>query len=314
MTQKLTIGLSACLAGEKVRFDGGHRRDDKVLNELGKCFKFKTFCPELAIGMGVPRQTIRLVKAGEDIKAVGVKDASLDVTEALKNNALQQLPWIETLAGYIVKKGSPSCGMERVKIYSDGHADPVGRGLYTEVITNALPLLPVEEEGRLRNPQLLDSFIQRVFAYDSWRKVVDDGLTVHALIEFHTKYKMILLSRNQQQYRQLGRMVANAESKSLKKLSVKYIGLFMKVLKQPASRGGHVNVLQHLQGFLKHHLTADEKRNLIFVIEKYANGELPLIAPKLLLNTYFSKFTYRFVDDSLYLKPYPLELGVYTKL
>ena len=314
MSKKLTIGLSACLAGEKVRFDAGHRRDDAILNELGKCFNFQTFCPEMAIGMGVPRQTIRLVESSQGLRAVGVKDPSLDVTHELKTNAKQQSVWVKNLAGFIVKKGSPSCGMERVKIYGEKRVLPEGRGLFTEEIIKAFPLLPVEEEGRLKNPLLLDSFIHRVYAYAEWNRLCKEGLTVHKLVKFHTQYKMILLSRNQVKYRFLGRLVANAVQKNIKELSLEYIQVFMDTLKQPATRNGHVNVLQHLQGFLKRQLPAEEKRNLISIIDRYAKGELPLIAPKLLLNMHFDKHTSQFINDSLYLKPYPVELGIYTKL
>jgi len=314
MENDITIGLSACLAGENVRFDGGHRRDAKIMEVMSKCFNLKTFCPELAIGMGVPRQTIKLVRQHSELKTVGFKDDSLDVTEDLKKIILPQLNWIKKLSGYVVKKGSPSCGMERVKVYGPNRVDPVGRGIFTNELMSEFPLLPVEEEGRLNDANLLDSFLHRVYAYYRWNKLNEEQLTPHKLITFHTQYKMILLSRNQSEYRKLGQLVASISSENIHYLAQEYIAIFMQTLKLPASRSNNVNVLQHLQGFLKKHLSAQEKKNMIEVITRYGHGDLPLIAPIILLNNYFQKYKNRFVESTLYLNPFPVELGIYTKI
>ena len=176
------------------------------------------------------------------------------------------------------------------------------------------PLLPVEEEGRLKNPDLLDSFIQRVYAYHRWQIAFDSGMTVSKLIDFHTQYKMVLLSHCQKSYRTLGRLVAQTTAQNLQLHAQQYIEQFMTALKKPATRGSHYNVMLHLTGFLKHSLADDEKRTLLYTTERYRDGELPLIAPLTLLNMHFSKYKHRFTDNSLYLRPYPVELGVYNKL
>ena len=314
MSNKLAIGLSACLAGEKVRFDGSHRKDSALTQAMSKCFEFQTFCPEVAIGMGIPRQPIRLVNSSKGVQAIETRNNSIDVTEQLKSLAEKHRAWMEKLSGFVVKKGSPSCGMERVKVYENKNANPVGRGLFTEQLVASYPLLPVEEEGRLKNPDLLDSFIQRVYAYSRWTELKADGLSMFKIIHFHTQYKMVLLSRCQKNYRKLGRLVASIDKNDIDTSSNEYISMFMETLKKPATRGGHFNVLQHLQGFLKHQLPDDEKQNLIYIVEKYRSGELPLIAPLTLLNMYFNRHPHHFTDNSLYLKPYPIELGIYKKL
>ena len=314
MDKKLIIGLSACLAGEKVRFDGGHRKDATLLEEMGKCFEFRTFCPEVAIGMSTPREPIRLVTSSAGIQAVGTRDNRYNVTEPLKQITAKQKAWLQTLSGYVVKKGSPSCGMERVKVYSENRGSPTGMGLFTEQLIQLFPLLPVEEEGRLKNPVLLDSFIQRIYAYHRWNELDKSGITAHKLINFHMQYKMILLSRCQKIYRELGRLIATVTRDNISVIAKQYINILMETLKKPATRGGHFNVLQHLFGFLKNHLPYEEKQQLLYTTEKYRIGELPLIAPLILLNMYFTRHKHRFIENTLYLKPYPIELGIYKKL
>jgi len=306
---KIPVGISACLMGEEVRHNGGHKRDAYINGTLSAFFSFENFCPEVGIGLGVPRPAIRLVASDRGVRAVGSRDSSLDVTEALRAYSREQWPLIEQLSGLILKKGSPSCGMERVKIYNDKNMPhPEGRGLFANAIMERFPLLPVEEEGRLGDPGLRENFIQRVFIYHRWRMEYAPQLTVQTLTEFHARHKLIFMSRDQNRSRELGRIAADARPDNLDEVATDYISLAMKTLRKVATRKNHVNVLQHIQGYLKKQLDSDDKQELVDVFERYRRGELPLIVPITLLKHHFRKAPDEYIEQSWYLSPYPEEL------
>ena len=207
--EKIPIAISSCLLGEEVRFDGGHKHNAYITQTLGEYFSYTPFCPEVAIGLGVPRPTIQLVQVEDDIRVRGSKDPQLDVTERLQDYARSVLPALEGYCGYIFKRASPSCGMERVKVYKNGNPVGTSSGAYAAVIMQALPELPVEEEGRLMDPVLRENFIERVFVYHRWQQLKRGGLTVAGLVQFHTVHKFTLLAHDEVIYRELGRIIAD---------------------------------------------------------------------------------------------------------
>ena len=305
----ILIGISACLMGESVRHNGGHKRDSYINGTLAQYFNFLSYCPEVAIGLGTPRPAIRLIASDRGVRAVGSRDSSLDVTDELTSYSRSTFEEIKGLSGYILKRASPSCGMERVKVYNQKNMpDPIGSGIFAAEIMKQFPLLPIEEEGRLGDPNLRENFIQRVFIYHRWRTEYSGSLTLQKLTEFHARHKLIFMSHNQNQGRELGKIAALANKESLQKVADEYISLAMKTLKKVATRKNHVNVLQHIQGYLKKQLDADDKKELVDVIQRYHQGDVPLIVPLTLFLHHFRKSPNEYIEQSWYINPYPAEL------
>ena len=309
MSARIRIGISSCLLGQAVRFDGGHKHNGYITETLGQFFDFVPYCPEVAIGLGVPRPPTRLVKSAHGPRARGVKDASLDVTDKLVAYAGKVAPKLHELSGYILKKGSPSCGMERVQVYGP-QARPVATspGLYAGTLMAQWPELPFEEEGRLMDPVLRENFVERVFVYHRWQQLTAQRLTARALVEFHTRHKFIVLAHDEKRYRELGRLVATAGRRGLAGPGRRYIQLLMQALKKPATRTRHANVLQHLSGFIKQHLDVADKRELQVLIDSYRRGRVPLVVPITLLRHYLRRFPEPYVSAQYYLAPHPDEL------
>jgi len=304
-SNKIPVGVSSCLLGQKVRYDGGHKNNDYINKTLGHYFQFLPFCPEMASGMNTPRPPIQLRQTEKGIRCVGVKDHNLDVTEQLKSCLSEQDHWLEGLSGYILKKDSPSCGMERVKVYKNDYPDRIGTGIFAQHIKDHFPLLPIEEEGRLGDPYLRENFIQRVYVMQRWKQLNAGQLTLNNLMVFHSQHKLIAMSHDQNQARELGRLAASASQENLSLTAEQYASNLMACLKKIASRGNHVNVLQHIQGYLKTQLDEDDKTELIETIENYRLGYLPLIVPITLLKHHFRKNPDPFIDRSFYMTPYP---------
>ena len=312
---RIQIGISSCLLGQSVRFDSGHKRDAYINDVLAKYFEYAPFCPEVAIGMGVPRPPIRLVGDPAQPRAVSVRVEGIDVTEKLIDYANSVVANLPPISGYLFKRGSPSCGMERVKVYSDnGMPNASTSGLYTGIVMRELPNLPVEEEGRLNDPVLRENFVERVYVYDRWRRLCDDGLSPATLIEFHTRHKLLLLSHSELHYRRLGRLVADAGICDIGELSEEYISTLMDGLKRRATRRRHSNVLQHIMGYLKRSIDAGDKAELNRVIDDYRNGTVPLIVPMKLIEHHFRRHPDHYMALQIYLDPHPAELGLRNHL
>lgn len=312
-THAIKLGISACLLGEQVRFDGGHKHHDFINASLSRYFSFVPFCPEVAIGLGIPRQPIRLIATGTEVRAVGTRQATLDVTAPLRDYASQTAAQLEDISGYIFKKGSPSCGMERVKVYhGNGMPQAQGRGIYADELMRRLPLLPVEEEGRLMDPLLRENFIERVFIYHRWQQLNREPVSPAKLVAFHTELKYTLLSRGQPVYRELGRLVARAGNRGedFEALCREYIALLMGALAKPAKRGHHANVLMHMMGYLKKQLATQDKAEMLTHIENYRRGIVPLVVPLTLLNHFLRKYPDRYLQRQRYLLPYPEQLSL----
>jgi len=311
---KIPVGISSCLLGEKVRHDGGHKHHSYIVSTLGEYFEYRSFCPEMSIGLGVPRKPIRLVTREDGIHCVGVKDPSFDVTEKLIQTTNEQQHWHRKIYAYIVKKDSPSCGMERVKVYNNDMPTRSGSGLYTQTLMQNFPNLPVEEEGRLGDAKLRENFIKRVFIYKRWHDMADNGLDLKNLTQFHAQHKLILLSHNQKQARELGKKLSNTRAEEVKEFSDEYLATLMQILKLPATTKNHVNVLQHIQGYLKKNLDTDDKAELTQIIEEYRLGQVPLIVPITLLRHHFRKNPAPYIEDSYYMHPHPKELMLLNRL
>ncbi len=305
----IKVGVSACLLGKKVRFDGGHKRSHFIAESLAGYFEFVPFCPEVAIGMGTPRQPIRLVGDARSPEAVGVKTPELVVTQPLRDYGRKVAGNIHELSGFIFKKDSPSCGMERVKVYgSKGMPERSGTGLFAQEIMRAHPLLPVEEEGRLNDPALRDNFIARVYVYARWKSLLDSGLTKSSLIGFHTGHKYLVMSHSTVMYRQLGKMLSDFTRASLEDIAESYIAALMQTLSKPATRKRHTNVMQHLLGYLKGNLDSSHRADLSETIDAYRRGEYPLVVPIRLLQHHFSIHPHPYIKQQVYMNPHPQAL------
>ena len=310
--KKIPIGISSCLLGQAVRYDGGHKHDAYINGTLSEYFDFQPFCPEVEIGLGTPRPTIHLVKVDGALRCVGIKDPEIDVTERLRLHAEQKKALHAELCGYILKNNSPSCGMERVKVYEGIQSHKDGVGIYAQEMMRLNPLLPVEEEGRLGDAGLRENFIQRVYVLYRWKQMLETGLTPSDLTHFHARHKLIIMSHDD--YRDLGQLLASVTKANVADLAEQYILQLMMTLKKVAHRKNHVNVLQHIQGYLKKDLAADDKAELCEVIERYRNGYIPLIVPITLLKHHFRKSPDPYIDDSYYMSPYPQELRLINQL
>ncbi len=318
LTKEITLGISSCLTGQKVRYNGEHKRSSFVLNSLTHFFHFEPVCPEVAIGLGIPREPIRLVgKAADDYRVRGVDTPEKDVTDQLIAYAKQTATVLEPkISGYILMQKSPSCGMERVKIYHE-NGNPLGvsgPGAYAKALMDACPLLPVEEEGRLHDPILRDNFFVRVFALHRWQQDVRDNPTYANLLGFHSTYKYVLMAHCPQNYRVLGQMVSIGKRKPIEQLCDEYIALFMATLKNRASRKTHTNVLLHLLGYMKKTLEPESRKTMLELIEEYRIGIIPLIVPVTMLRYFLNKHGSDYVKNQVYLKPYPEELGLRNTL
>ncbi|MGV6825777.1 MAG: YbgA family protein [bacterium] len=309
-TDKPTVGVSSCLLGNAVRFDGQHKRNRFVVDELSGCFELRGACPEVGIGLPIPRATIRLVTSSGEVRAVGSLDAGLDVTAEIQRFSRDFLDSSPVLDGYILKKDSPSCGMERVKLYSeDGrHCVREGVGLFAEVLMRRYPNMPVEEEGRLNDPGLRESFISRVFVYHRWNRLVADGVTASKLLGFHSRHKYLVMAHSYVAYRQLGRLLANLSGDDVDVIASDYIRELMSALRKPSTRKQHFNVMQHIMGYLKRDVDREDKRELSVVLESYRVGLTPLVVPLTLLRHHLRRNPNRYLMGQYYLNPYPDQL------
>lgn len=307
----LRLGVSACLLGARVRFDGGHKQNRFLLDELGRYFQFEPFCPEVAIGMGTPRPTIRLVGDADNPRVVGSKNADLDVTDALREYSERTAGRLQGLCGFVFKKDSPTCGMERVKVYNGkGMPQADGVGIFARAVQQANPLLPVEEEGRLQDATLRENFVSRVFVYARWQALQRQGLSKKGLIDFHARHKLLIMAHSPAAYKELGRMLAQLDKAEpeLRDLAGRYIERVMTVLKSRASRKRHANVLQHVLGYLRKHVDAANRADLVEVIDDYRQGLVPLVVPVTLLQHHFRRHPHPYIAQQVYMNPHPRAL------
>ncbi|MFA0085385.1 hypothetical protein BCU70_00800 [Vibrio sp. 10N.286.49.C2] len=308
--QPITLGISSCLLGEKVRYDSGHKQSTYVNKELRDYFSFVSVCPEVGMGLPVPRPTIRLMSNEERISLVETKDATKDYTDGMLTYTHQKVAELEDteMCGYIVCAKSPSCGMERVKVYTVGHAKTNGVGLYTEHLMKKMPWLPVEEDGRLNDPVLKENFISRVFGLNDFYQSMQGAPTPGKIVDFHSRYKLTLMAHNPSAYKSLGRLVAHQNELEPSDFYQQYRQGLMDGLKHRASRKNVTNVLMHIQGYFKRSLNADEKRELSQVIDDYRTGVLPLLSPLTLIKHYLRAYPDDYLAQQRFLQPHPEEM------
>ncbi len=306
----IRIGISSCLLGEQVRFDGGHKRDGFLVDTFGRWVEWVPVCPEVEVGLGVPRPTMRLARHETAIRLVTPKTGD-DHTEAMEAYSRRRAGELarEDLVGYVLKKDSPTCGMERVKVY-DRHGTPArtGVGLFAAALLARLPLLPVEEEGRLSDPRLRENFVERVFAYRRLRSFFAGRWTVGALVRFHTAHKLLVMSHSTVAYQALGRLVAAAKSLERAALRERYEREFMEALRGIATTRRHTNVLQHMVGHFRESLDAASRKELGDCIEEYRRGLVPLVVPITLIRHHVRALGVAYLADQIYLEPHPREL------
>ncbi|MEX5218868.1 MAG: DUF523 and DUF1722 domain-containing protein [Nitrospira sp.] len=308
-TVPLRIGISRCLLGDKVRYDGGHKRDGFLTDLLGRYVEWVPVCPEVEAGMGIPREAIHLVGNPHDPRLETIRGA--DVTGIMTTFSERRLHDLEALelSGFVFKKGSPSCGIERVRVHNrQGMPGVNGVGLFARAFMDRFPLIPVEEEGRLCNPALRESFIERLFSYHRWRALLRRPIARQAVVSFHTIHKYLLLAHSRPHYHMLGRLVAQAHRFQPRELLLRYGSGFMEALKVKATIRKHVNVLNHIVGHFKQKLAPAERRELDGVIGDYHGGLVPLVVPLTLVKHYVTRHDIRYLRDQVYLNPHPKEL------
>lgn len=309
MSARPRLAVSTCLLGEPVRYDAGHKHCRYVTDVLGAHFELLPVCPEVGIGLGVPRSPIHLVRTAAGVRARGVDDPALDVTDALARFGRRTAARLADVSGYVLKSRSPSCGLARVKVRDErGNASGHGRGVHAQAVIEALPALPVEEEGRLADAALREAFLDRVYAYARWQALGAQGITAGAIVAFHAAHKYLLHAHNQAGARRLGRLVADAGRADPQALGRAYLEGCMDTLARPATRRSHANVLMHLAGYLKRALDAGDRAELAACIADYRTGAVGRAAPLGLLRHHFRRHPHPWVGEQVYLHGLPPDL------
>ncbi|MFL0810349.1 MAG: DUF523 and DUF1722 domain-containing protein [Agarilytica sp.] len=309
--KKIDVGISSCLLGQEVRYNGGHKLSRYCVNHLSKVFEFHPYCPEVAIGLGTPRETIRLVGEVDNPRVVGSKTEALDVTEPLREYGEKIAAQSDTLSGYILMKSSPSCGLYSATVYKNNQPLPGKHaGMFVRALAEKLPLLPMEEEGRLNDPRLRENFIARVFAYHDWKCSVGKAPSPQKLVNFHSRYKYLVMAHSQAGYKRLGQLVAKAGVGDIKTHADTYITILMSTLKKLASRKGHTNAMYHLLGYLKEGVPGNARQELAKHIEDYREDIVCLSVPMALLSHYLKLYGSDYIKQQAYLEPYAHDLGL----
>ncbi|MBN2123659.1 MAG: DUF523 and DUF1722 domain-containing protein [Deltaproteobacteria bacterium] len=310
MEDRIRLGISACLLGQSVRYDGGHKHDRFLTDTLGQYVEYVPVCPEVEAGFGIPRESFRLVGDIESPRLVTTRTRQ-DHTERMLAWAERRVRDLETedLRGFILKSDSPSSGMERVRVYNEkGMPVKKGVGLFARAFMDHFPLVPVEEEGRLHDPKLRENFIEAVFTLKRWRELLREKRSIGNLVDFHARHKLLILSHSERHYRLMGKRVAEGRSTSLQELYERYEALLVEALRLKPTRKKNTNVLQHMMGYFKKELSADEKQELLEVLEEYRQGFVPLIVPVTLINHYVRKYKQPYLEKQVYLNPHPIAL------
>ena len=304
------LGISACLLGDQVRYDGGHKKNAFAVDKLAPLVEFVRVCPELELGLGVPREPIRLVQQEDNVRLM-TSNTKEDLTARMESYAEERIDRLEKMGldGFILKKDSPSCGMERVKIHMDnGHNQKVGKGVFAKVLMRRMPLLPVEEEGRLCDPVLRENFMQRVFAYRRLREMFSGSWRVNELVRFHEQEKLLLLSHNPEGCRSLGRLVGQVRQLTREEVTEQYQRQFMETLSVKVTPRRHCNVLHRMVGFFSESLSSEQREEMMGVIEDFRQQLVPLVVPLTLMQHYVSRFKVAYLGRQSYLAPVPKQL------
>lgn len=306
----IKLGIATCLLGENVRYDGGHKRDPFLIETLGKFVEWVPVCPEVECGLPVPREAMRLVGDPDKPRLV-TRNTKIDHTDRMLEWAAGKIDELKgaNICGYVFKSKSPSSGLWRVKVYSEkGMPSKTGTGIFAREVVRHFPFLPLEDEGRLHDPRLRENFIERVFVYKRWQDFVQNDGSIKGLVEFHTRHKLMLMAHSPKHLTRLGKLVAQTEKRPAAQRNAEYMELMMEALKLQATTKKNTNVLQHISGYFKKDLTADEKRELSDVIGNYHQSLIPLIVPVTLLRHFVRKYDSSYLRTQYYLNPHPIEL------
>ena len=310
MAEKIKLGVSQCLLGERVRYDGQHKLDRFITETLGRYFEFVPICPEVECGLPVPREAMRLVGDPESPRLM-TQRTGVDLTDQMMRWVRRRVAELEKedLCGYIFKSKSPSSGMERVKVYN-GHGGLSGRapGMFAKAFMAHFPLLPVEDEGRLNDPDLRENFIERVFTLKRYRDCIRPKVQIKALMKFHEEHKFLVQAHSVEKARVMGRLLGQAGRKGAADACRQYEALLLETLKLKATVKKHTNILDHMLGHFKDLLSTDEKREMKKLIQAYYNELVPLIVPVTMFQHYVRKYEVPWLKDQVYLAPHPLEL------
>ena len=305
----IRIGVSSCVIGEEVRWNGGHSRQRYLTDMLGPFVEYVPVCPEVEVGMGVPRPTVRLVRDGETIRMIDPKN-EVDWTSSMNRLSRTRASDLagEDLSGFVLKKGSPTCGVYRVRVYTDTGVDRNGRGLFADALIQRLPNLPVEEEGRLNDARIRENFVERIFAYRRVKDLFRPRWTIGDVVAFHTREKLLLRAHDERGYRELGKLVAEAKSVPRAAFADDYADRFMAIMKRPATVAKHVNVLQHMVAFLRWDDDEVGREEMREAIADYKAGLVPLVVPVTLIQHLARRHDRQLLLESSYLSPHPKEL------
>jgi uncharacterized protein YbgA (DUF1722 family)/uncharacterized protein YbbK (DUF523 family) len=310
MADRIKLGVSSCLLGQEVRYDGGHKLDRFIRDTLGRYVEYVPVCPEVECGLPIPREAMHLYGDPAAPRLVAVKTRR-DFTEQMQRWGRGRLADLEKrdLCGYIFKSKSPSSGLERIKVYDEkGRVSHQGVGLWARMFQDRFPLLPVEDEGRLHDPLLREMFIERIFVFKRWRETLEHRPALGGLMDFHTRHKLLVMAHSPENYRRLGRLVAEGRNRPLKGLFSEYLELLHRALALKTTPPKNVNVLHHLLGYFKKQLSSEEKQEFLEITQAYAQGQVPLIVPVTLINHYVRKYDQPYLKGQYYLNPHPLEL------
>jgi len=308
--KRIRIGISSCLLGQKVRYDGGHKLDRFLTDTLGRYVDYVPVCPEVECGLTVPREAMHLQGDPANPRLVTVR-TGIDHTQRMRRwakNRARELE-AENLSGFIFRSGSPSSGMERVKVFKDGGLPAkVGVGMFARAFMEHFPLIPVEEDGRLHDPVLRENFIEAIFTLGRWRKLLEGRKKAGALVSFHTAHKLLILSHSRKHYDSMGRLVAGGGKNDPGGLLSNYERLLTEAMKLKSTRKKNTDVLMHAMGYFRKVLTRDEKQELLEVIERYRIELVPLVVPLTLIRHYIRKYDQPYLKEQVFFHPHPLEV------
>lgn len=309
-TERPLMGIGSCLAGNPVRYNGQTKSPNQHVRSIADNFQMRAFCPEMAAGMGVPREPIHLVGSEDHVRALDVDTHSQDYTHKIRDHAATVLELAPKLSGYILVKGSPSCGYERVKRYAaNGYSVASDQqGIFAAALAVADPLLPLEDDGRLNDPGLRESFVTRAFTYHKWKQLQQGTVDAHTLITFYSSYKYLVMAHHVPSYKNIGRLLADAGTRPIDEVAAEFISMLMAGLTHRATQRSHTNVLFHLSGYLKRKVSAPERQRLNELIEQYRQGHVPLVVPVTLLRHHFSNHPNAYIDQQVFMAPYPDEM------
>jgi len=303
------LAVSSCLLGQSVRYDGRHKRHDWLVDTLGRCVDFESLCPEVSIGLGIPRGPLHLTGDSEHPRVCAVTSPDRDVTAALQAEGRAVAATLGGVAGYVFKSRSPSCGLSHVSVLTETcEVVRNGRGVYARTIQEACPHLPVEEESRLDDAALRENFVNRLYTYQRWLTLSDEGLSAPRLLDFHARHKYLLMAHSPDGCRRLGRLLSRLRDVDLLVLAKEYLAGLMRALMLDSGTTRHFNVLQHISGYLKQRIAASDESKLVAVLEAYRHGEVPLAVPVMCLRRHIHCCPDEYIGKQWYLWPYPDEL------